>query len=161
MLNGLQVLAEKIYPESQAGFTVGTSTTNMIFSLRQLQEKCREQRKPLYMAFIDLTKAFDLVSRSGLFQLLERTGCPPQLLRILQSFHTDMHGTIQFDGSTLDPFKICCSVKQGCVLAPTLFGIFFFLLLRQAFGTATEGVYLYTRTDGNLFTLARLKAKQW
>ncbi|TWW56000.1 hypothetical protein D4764_09G0010500 [Takifugu flavidus] len=111
------------------------------------------------MAFIDLTKAFDLVSRSGLFQLLERIGCTPQLLRILQSFHTDMHGTIQFDGSTSDPFKICCGVKQGCVLAPTLFGIFFSLLLRQAFGTATEGVYLHTRTDGNLFTLARLKAK--
>ncbi|TWW59286.1 R2 Retrovirus-related Pol polyprotein from type I retrotransposable element [Takifugu flavidus] len=135
VLNRLQVLAEKIYSESQAGFRVGRSTTDMIFSLRQLQEKCREQRKPLYMAFIDLTKAFDLVSRSGLFQLLERIGCPPQLLRILQSFHTDMHGTIQFDGSTSDPFKICCGVKQGCVLAPTLFGIFFSLLLRQAFGT--------------------------
>ncbi len=30
----------------------------MIFTARQLQEKCREQRQPLYMAFIDLTKAF-------------------------------------------------------------------------------------------------------
>ncbi|TWW71520.1 putative RNA-directed DNA polymerase from transposon X-element [Takifugu flavidus] len=70
-----------------------------------------------------------------------------------------MHGTIQFDGSTSDPFKICCGVKQGCVLAPTLFGTLFSLLLRQAFGTATEGVYLHSRTDGNLFTLARLKAK--
>ena len=49
---------------------------DMIFSLRQLQEKCREQRKPLYMAFIDLTKIFDLVSRSGLFQVVERIGCP-------------------------------------------------------------------------------------
>ncbi|GAA6101903.1 uncharacterized protein LOC116952123 [Tachysurus ichikawai] len=39
---------------------------------RQLQEKCREQQMPLYIAFIDLTKAFDLVSRSGLFRLLEK-----------------------------------------------------------------------------------------
>ena len=48
------------------------ATIDMIFSLRQLQEKCREQGKPLYVAFIDLTKAFDLVSRDGLFKILPR-----------------------------------------------------------------------------------------
>ena len=36
------------------------STTDMIFCVRQLQEK--EQNVPLYIVFIDLTKAFDLVS---------------------------------------------------------------------------------------------------
>jgi len=29
------------------------------------------------MAFIDLTKAFDLVSGSGLFAVLAKIGCPP------------------------------------------------------------------------------------
>ena len=77
VLNRLQSLAERIYPEAQCGFRAGRSTVDMIFSLRQLQEKCREQRQPLYLAFIDLTKAFDLVSRSGLFTLLQRIGCPP------------------------------------------------------------------------------------
>ena len=63
----------------------------MIFSVRQLQEKCREQQMPVYTAFIDLTKAFDLsVSRTGLFQLLKKIGCPPQLLSITASFHHDM-----------------------------------------------------------------------
>ena len=32
---------------------------------------------PLYITFIDLTKAFDLVSRQGIFQLLKKIGCPP------------------------------------------------------------------------------------
>ena len=50
-------------------------------------------------------------------------------------------------------------VKQGCVLAPTRFRIFFSLLLKHAFGTATEGQYLHTRSDGRLFNLARLRAK--
>ncbi|XP_069176039.1 uncharacterized protein [Procambarus clarkii] len=36
------------------------STTDIVFTLRQLQEKCREQRKALYIAFLDLTMAFDL-----------------------------------------------------------------------------------------------------
>ena len=62
-LKKLQSLAERVYPESQCGFRAKRATIDMIFSLRQLQEKCREQRLPLYIAFIDPTKAFDLVSR--------------------------------------------------------------------------------------------------
>lgn len=33
------------------------------------------------------------------------------------------------------------------------------MLLKHAFGTATERVYLHTKSDGRLFNLARLKAK--
>ena len=51
----------------------------MIFSLTQLQEKCREQRKPLYIAFIDLTKAFDLINAKGPFTPLQRIACPQSL----------------------------------------------------------------------------------
>ena len=69
----LQKLAERVYPESQCGFRAGRSTTDMVFSFCQLQEKCREQQMPLYITFSDLTKAFDLVSRDGLFQIIPRT----------------------------------------------------------------------------------------
>ena len=65
VLKRLQVLADRVYPESQCEFRANRSTTDMVFSLRQLQEKCREQQQPLLVAFIDLTKAFDLVSRDG------------------------------------------------------------------------------------------------
>ncbi|XP_078661585.1 uncharacterized protein LOC144905710 [Branchiostoma floridae x Branchiostoma belcheri] len=159
VLGRLQRLADRVYPESQCGFRSERSTIDMIFSLRQLQEKCREQRQPLFIAFIDLTKAFDLVSRDGLFKILAKIGCPPKLLRMIQSFHTGMKGVVQFDGSSSEAFDIRSGVKQGCVLAPTLFGIFFAVMLKCAFGTSTEGVYLHTRSDGKLFNLSRLKAK--
>ena len=155
----LQKLAERIYPESQCGFRAERSTIDMVFSLRQLQEKCREQHMPLYIAFIDLTKAFDLVSRDGLFKVLPKIGCPPKLQSMITSFHTDTKGTVQFNGSSSEPFEIRSGVKQGCVLAPTLFGIFFGLLLKHAFDTTTEGIYLRTRSDGRFFNLARLRAK--
>ena len=95
-----------------------------LISLRQLQEKCREQGKPLYVAFIDLTKAFNLISRDGLFKILVKVGCPPTLLSIVKSFHDNMKGTVLYNGATFDLFKILSGVKQGCVLAPTLSGIF-------------------------------------
>ena len=159
LLERLHKLAERVYPESQCGFRSGRSTIDMIFSMRQLQEKCREQNMPLYVAFVDLTKAFDTVSREGLYLALAKIGCPPKLLSLVISFHENMKGTVQFDGNLSEAFDIRKGVKQGCVLAPTLFGIFFSLLLKHAFGDLNEGVFLRTRSDGRLYNLARLKAK--
>ena len=102
----LQKLAERIYPESRCGFRAERSTIYMIFSLRQLQEKGREQHMPLYIAFIDLTKAFDLVSRDGLFKVLPKIGCPPKLQIMIESLHTDTKGTVQFNGSSSEPIEI-------------------------------------------------------
>ena len=70
VLPRLQVLASTVYPEAQSGFRAEMSTIDMIFATRQLQEKCREQQMPLYIAFIDLTKAFDLVSKVEFFKCL-------------------------------------------------------------------------------------------
>ena len=119
----------------------------------------QEHQKPLYIAFIDLTKAVDLVSRDGLFNILMKIGCPPNLHSMIRSFHDDMKATIQYQGSMSEPFNIKSGVKQGCVLALTLFGIFFSLLLKHVFGTSTEGVYIHTRSDGKLYNITRLTAK--
>ena len=158
-LQRLQQVAERVHPESQCGFRVQRPTTDMLFTLRQLQEKCREQKQPLFIVFVDLTKAFYLVSKEGLFHLLEKIGCPQKLLKVVMSFHDDMKGSVLFDGSSSAVFPIKSGVKQGCVLASTLFGIFFSLLLSHAFSESEDGVFRHTRSDGSLFNLSRLRAK--
>ena len=61
-----------------------------IFCLRQLQEKCIEQDRPLYIFFVDFTKAFDYVGRNGLCQLLWKYGCPEKFTTMVESLHTGM-----------------------------------------------------------------------
>ena len=131
----------------------------MIFSVRYLQEKCREQQQPLFIVFIDLTKAFDLVNRDGLFKILPLIGSPTKVLSFLESFHSNMHGTVRFDGNMSGALNIRRGVKQGCVLASTLFGISFSVLLKHAFRTTNAGIFLLSRTDGKLFNRARLRSK--
>ena len=67
-----------ILPESQCGFGTGRSTMDMIFTARQLHEKCREQQREMYAVFV-LTKAFDSVdirSRSTAPQTLSPSSAP-------------------------------------------------------------------------------------
>ena len=63
-------------PESQCGFRKDRGTIDMIFTARQ--EKCQGQNIDLYMTFVDLTKAFDTVSRDGLWKIMAKFGYPPR-----------------------------------------------------------------------------------
>ena len=113
---------------------------------------------PLCIAFIDLIKAFDLVSRDGLVKLLPQIGCQPKLQNMIESFHTDTKGRVQINGSFSETFEIRSGVKQGCALAPMLFGTLFGLLLKHVLDTTTEGIYFLTRSDDMLLNFARLRA---
>ena len=55
----IKTIAQENTPESQCGFRSNRGTVDMIFVVRQIQEKCREQNMGLYAAFVDLTKVFD------------------------------------------------------------------------------------------------------
>ena len=136
----IPAIAEEVLPESQCRFRANRGTTDMIFILRQIQEKCREQNMALHAAFMDLTKAFDTVSREGLWRILGKLGGPPRFLSILQQLHIGQKGQVKHNGEFSDSFPIENGVKQGCVLAPTLFAVFFSMMLREAKEDLHEGV---------------------
>ena len=118
---------------------------------------------PLHVVFVDLTKAVDYMNQEALFTILKKVGSPPILLDLIKSFHENMRASAQVDGMISEPFPIVHGVKQGCVLAPTLFGIYFnIVILREAkqnVNLTNPGVGLRTRFDANLFSTSRLKDK--
>lgn len=130
----------------------------MIFAARQIQEKCQEQHSDLFMTFVDLTKAFDTVSREGLWKIMKKFGCPSKFITIVRQFHDGMMVKILDDGDESIAFPVTNGVKQGCVLAPTLFSMVFSAMLTDAFQDCQDGVHLRYRTDGGLFNLRRLQA---
>lgn len=115
-----QQLSERVYPESQCGFWSQCSMVDMIFSLRQLQEKCREQQQACFIAFINLTKAFDLIGRYGLFKILSLIGCHRLPSKASSSgVFPQQHARYCSNWCNMsEAFNIHSRVKQGCVLAP-------------------------------------------
>ena len=70
-----KLLRERIdIDEMQFGFVPGRGTTDAIFLLRQLQEKYLGKRKNLYLAFVDLEKAFDRVPRRVVWWAMKKLG---------------------------------------------------------------------------------------
>ena len=121
MLNRLNVHFELkgLNPESQRGFRKDRVTIDMIFTARQLQEKCQEQNVDLYTTFVDLTKALDTVSRDG---LLAKFGCPPRFIAMVWQFHDGMQARVQNDGEYSESFESNSAVlwhqhcSAGCFL---------------------------------------------
>ena len=63
------------------------------------------------------------------------------------------------NGSEGDEFLVTNGVKQGCVLAPTLFSFLFSMMLLSAFKDLDPGIQITYRTDGGIFNTQLLKAK--
>ena len=79
-------------------------TIDMIFTARQLQEQCQEHNVELYMTFVDLTKAFDTVSREGLWKIMAKFGFPAKFIAMVRQFHDGMLARVKNVGNFLIHF---------------------------------------------------------
>ena len=117
--------AKGILPEEQCGFRPPRSTIDMLFVVRRPQELERARKIPLYMCFIDLQKAYDSVDRELLWIVLARFGVP-EMLTVIHQFHEGMRARVRTDdGEHSEWFDVTQGLRQGCVLSPLLFNIFF------------------------------------
>jgi hypothetical protein len=70
-----------------------------------------------------------------------------------------MLGCVLDNGETSTSFRVTHGTKQGCMLAPLLFNIFFSMMLLVAFKDCDRGVPIQFRTDGSVFNLCRPQAR--
>ena len=109
------------------------------------------------MVFVDFSKAFDTVRRTGLWQLLRKYGFPEKFTTMIEAIHSGMMVNISIGGEVSESFRVTNGVKQGCLLAHTLFSIFLSAMLDDAF--RDMGDYIQSRQSANLFNVAHFSAK--
>ena len=90
---------------------------------------------------------------------MAKYGCPQKFITIVQQLHDGMLARVQDNSEISQPFPVSNGVKQGCVLAPTLFSIMFSAMLTDAFRDTDVGIGINYHTDGYVFNLRRLQAK--
>ena len=143
-----------ILPEEQSGFRQNRSTTDVMFKIRRLQELTRKKQVPLYVCFIDLNKAYDSVDRTLLWTVFARFGVPHNIISAIRQFHDGMRACVRLDDRVCSGwFAVKQGLRQGCVLAPLLFNIFFAALINVASGRFKAG-------NGIMDALAHLRKKR-
>ncbi len=120
----LRALGEQRLLEYQCGFWPQRSCCDQLFSLRRLSELAQAKQQRLYIAFVDLRKAFDSVNRSALWMVLLASGLPEDLVRILVDLHSDTSYRIRVGSRRSNPFLMHFGMQQSCPLAPFLFNLF-------------------------------------
>jgi endonuclease/exonuclease/phosphatase family metal-dependent hydrolase len=107
-------------PPEQAGFRPGLSTTDHLHALNQIIEKCQEHNIPIYLAFVDYSKAFDSLSHNSIFTALHNQCIDPSYIQLITTIYKNSTAAIklQSSGTTFDIQK---GVKQGDPLSPKLF----------------------------------------
>ena len=110
----------------QFGFRPKRSTVDAAFVLQTIADKyAAGEARPVYVAFVDFAKAFDMMSRDRLWARLEDLGVRGAFLRAVQLYY----GSVLFQVNTgeqglSEAFEAASGVKQGCPLSPALFGCF-------------------------------------
>ena len=77
-------------------------------------------------AFLDLKAAFDSISRELLWVKLAKMNMDPRLLSLIKNLYTrtSCQGRYNLQGNLTLEIPIRKGVKQGCILATTLFNLF-------------------------------------
>lgn len=81
---------------------------------------------------MDLKQAYDSVWREGLWEVLRVRGVRPKLLRLIKALYRDTSCAVRSEGGLGKWFKVGTGLRQGCVLSPLLFNVFFDYVIRRA-----------------------------
>lgn len=121
----LSIFLEPSLNSSQFGFRKNFRTSDNIFVLKTIMNKyVHMDKKKVYVAFIDLRKAFDSVWRNGLLYKLIKKGVGCKIYFLLKSIYANCNSCIKINDKVTDYFDINRGIKQGDNLSPLLFNVF-------------------------------------
>ncbi|MEO2160307.1 MAG: reverse transcriptase domain-containing protein, partial [bacterium] len=78
----------------------------------------------VFTCVMDMTKAFDNVKHSMLFQKLIDKGIPGIYIRLLLVMYDKQHANVKWNGTLSESFPIKNGVKQGAVLSAILYCVY-------------------------------------
>ena len=126
----LQAVVEDSVAYSQCGFSAGSGCVDMVFYVRKLVEKTIEHHSKIILLFVDLHKAYGSLPREALWCALRKYGVPDCLVDLVHSFHDGMVASVVVGGKEAASFEVRNGLRQGCTIAPTLFILYFELVIR-------------------------------
>ena len=131
MLIGDRYSNQLMTSNAQFAFKKFHSTSMCTALVKEVVSYYNGRNTNVYACLLDATKAFDCVRYDKLFELLLKKDIPGTVIRLLLDSYTIQYAYMRWNNCMSTPITMENGVKQGGVLSPTLFCIYFDELLRR------------------------------
>ena len=91
-----------------------------------------EFQQPLFLCFIDYSKAFDCVQHGKLWNIMTEMGFSSHVVNLIRSLYSAQEATVRTESGDSEWFTIGQGVRQGCILSPYLFNVYAEYIMRNA-----------------------------
>lgn len=110
--------------DNQFGFRPKLSTESAIVCLKHAVKYYTKRNTPVYACFLDLSKAFDLVSYHILWEKLKKIKLPLELIQIFRYWYGNQVNHVRWGDMISEGYRLECGVRQGGLSSPTLFNLY-------------------------------------
>ncbi|XP_026323656.1 uncharacterized protein LOC113232950 [Hyposmocoma kahamanoa] len=122
--------------DGQFGFRPGLSTEAAILCLKQTVRYYTDKKTPVYACFLDMSRAFDLVSYNVLWHKMStETTLPEELVSIFKFWYRGQINHVRWAGVVSEAYGLECGVRQGGITSPTIFNLYINGLIEELSGT--------------------------
>lgn len=117
--------------DAQNGFRPNRRTSDHLFTLTQAIEMKLKDKSQLFLAFLDMERAYDSVPHARLWDKLRKLNLEQRLIELIKEMYRDCTAIYELDKYKSQEVKLNIGLKQGCPLSPTLFNIYINELLNK------------------------------
>jgi hypothetical protein len=143
-----KILYDRLLPHAntavqqyQAGCQSSNPTTDQLFALRQILEKCNEFNITTHHLFIDLKAAYDTIIRNEVYVGISELNFPTKLIRLTKATLTIVPCCVKIQNDCSESFETRQELRQGDVLSTLLFNVVLEVIVRRANLQTTGTIY--------------------
>ncbi len=105
----------------QFGIKANARTSDNLFILQSVINRQKFKNKPLYVCYVDFTKALDYVNRHALYYKLMERGLKGKMLNLVCAMYKKAKCWVKWKGKLVDKIDSKYGVLQGGMMSPKHF----------------------------------------
>lgn len=109
---------------NQFGFKPKHGTDSCVFILKSIVDMYTANGSPVFICFLDSSKAFDRLDHWALFYKMLAAKCNILVIRLLRYWYTTQTFCVKWGSTYSDCFTVINGVRQGGIMSPALFNLY-------------------------------------